>query len=423
MVTQQFKLTGLAAGTVAATALALHMSAPAQAADWQPKQISIVLSHSLGGGQDRLSRAFTKVWSKHMGAKMTVKPKRGASGRIGFDYFVSQPRDGSVLLSTNIGTTAIMYVKQRPKWSWTEKVRFVGLMGIDPGAIFVLSDSKYKTIKDVIEDAKKNTVVVGLSSWDSLENMVLHALPKQAGIKPMQVISIGGGSDTVTAVLGKHLPVGFGKVSNIGKGGKKIRFLALAMDENPVPNISGKAPTLDGALGTKTVSVASYRSIIAPGELMQTNPDRFKKLKTTFEAAKDDPEYIKLAKKVGLDPELIVDWNHEKIQGVVERFWASYQDNSNLFKTKVKAAEAKVVLTGVKSKGKYILFTDKTGKKWKTRIHNRETKLWIDGKQIKGKKEITKAREVLKKGHTCDITYMGFPLRAVTAKCVTKGAS
>ena len=420
MVKHHLKLAGLAAGTVAAAGLVFGVATPAQA-DWQPKNITIVLSHSLGGGQDRLTRAFSKVWSKHLGAKLTVKPKNGASGRIGFDYFISQPRDGTVLLSSNTGTTAIMYVKQRPKWSWTEKVRFVGLMGIDPGAIFVLSSSKYKSIKDVIADAKKGTVVTGLSSWDSLENMVLHSLPKQAGIKPMRVIPIGGGSDIVTAVLGKHLPVGFGKVSNIGKGGKKIRFLAVAMATNPVAELTGNAPTLDGALGTKTVPVASYRSMIAPGELAGKFPDRMKKLKTTFEAAKDDPAYIKLAKKVGVDPKLIVDWNHDKIQSGVEEFWAAYQANSSIFKTKVKPAKAKVTLSGVKSKGKYILFKDKDGKKWKTRIHQRGTKLWIDGKRIKGKKAVKKARQVLKKGHTCEITYMGFPLRARTAKCSTKG--
>jgi tripartite-type tricarboxylate transporter receptor subunit TctC len=420
MIKHHLKLAGLAAAGLATTGVAFGSGSPAQAA-WEPKKITIVLSHSLGGGQDRLTRAFSKVWSKHLGAKLSVKPKRGASGRIGFDYFVSQPRDGTVLLSSNIGTTSIMYVKQRPKWSWTEKVRFVGLMGIDPGAIFVLKDSKYKSIKDVIADAKKGTVIMGLSSWDSLENMVLHSLPKQAGIKPMRVIPIGGGSDTVTAVLGKHLPVGFGKVSNIGKGGKKVRFLAVAMATNPVAALTGNAPTLDGALGTKTVSVASYRSIIAPGELTGKHPDRMKKLKSTFEAAKDDPAYIKLAKKVGVDPKLIVDWNHDKVQGVVEQFWASYDDNRSIFKTKVKPAKAKVTLSGVKSKGKYILFKDKDGKKWKTRIHQRATKLWIDGKQVKGKKAIKKARQVLKKGHTCEITYMGFPLRARTAKCSTKG--
>lgn len=416
------KSMGFTAAILAAAGVAMAGASTAQGA-WDPEKITIVLSHSLGGGQDRLTRAFSKVWSKHLNAKLTVKPKNGASGRIGFDYFVSQPRDGSVLLSSNIGTTSIMYVKQRPKWSWTEKVRFVGLMGIDPGAIFALKNSKYKSIKDVIADAKKHTVIMGLSSWDSLENMVLHSLPKKTGIKPLRVIPIGGGSDTVTAVLGKHLPVGFGKVSNIGKGGSKVRFLAVVMADNPVAELTGNAPTLDAALGIKTISVASYRSMIAPGELGNMHPDRLLKLKTTFEAAKDDPAYIKLAKKVGVDPKLIVDWDHNKIQSVVEQFWASYQDNSNIFKTKVKPAKATVVLTGVKSKGKYILFTDKDGKKWKTRIHRRATKFWIDGKQIKGQKAIKKARKALKKGSTCEITYMGFPLRARTAKCSTKGSS
>jgi len=326
-------------------------------------------------------------------------------------------------LTTNVGTTGIMYVKQRPKWSWTEKVHFVGLMGIDPGAIFALKSSKYKTIGDVMSAAKKGTVIMALSSWDSLENMVLHSLPKKIGTKPMRVIPIGGGSDTVTAVLGKHVPVAFGKVSNIGKGGDKVRFLAVVMAANPVADSTGNAPTLAKAIAVKTISAASYRSMLAPGELVAKYPDRLKKLKTTFEAAKDDKAYIKLAKKVGVHPNLIVDWNHDKIQGQVEGFWAAYQANSSIFKTKVKPTKVTVVLTGVKKKGKYILFTDKAGKKWKTRIHRRSTKFWIDGKRIKGKKAVKKARKALKKGSTCEISYFGFPLRAKVAKCSTKGAS
>jgi hypothetical protein len=154
---------------------------------------------------------------------------------------------------------------------------------------------------------------------------------------------------------------------------------------------------------------------------MSSHPDRYKKLKSTFEAAKDDKAYIKLAKKVGVDSKLIVDWNHDKIQAGVEQFWASYQDNKTIFKTKVKPTKVKVKLTGVKKKGKYILFTDKSGKKWKTRIHRRSTKFWIDGKRIKGQKAVKKARKKLKKGSTCEISYFGFPLRARVAKCSTKG--
>ena len=104
MLKQHSKLVGLTAATLVGAGMALG-GAPAADAAWSPKKITIVLSHSLGGGQDRLTRAFTKVWSKHLGAKITVKPKRGASGRIGFDHFMTQARDGTVLLSSNIGSS------------------------------------------------------------------------------------------------------------------------------------------------------------------------------------------------------------------------------------------------------------------------------------------------------------------------------
>lgn len=412
------RMTSVAAGAViAAGGLA---AGAATAADYPFKTVTIVLSHSLGGGQDRATRAFAKVWEKHLGTNLNIKPKNGASGRVGFDFWVKEPRDGSSLLSSNIGTTSIMYVRQRPNWSWTEKVHFVGLMGVDPGAIFVTATSPYKTIQDLVDASKKDTMVMGVSSWDSPENMVINSLPKQAGIKPMRVIPIGGGSDVVTAVLGGHLPSGFGKVSNISRADDKIRFLAVAMDSNDAPKLTGNAPTLDKALGVNTIQVASYRAMIMPAELAGSNPALTKQLKTSFEAAKDDEAYVKAAKKVGLPKDLLVDWDHAKLQGTVERYWASYQDNANLFKVDVKDKVANVKITKIKDKGKYIYFTDKDGKEWKTRLHDRDTKFWLDGERVKGRKANKAGFSKLQVGNTCEISYSGLPLRAQTAKCTTK---
>ena len=411
-------------GTVGLAAVAMLTTgvmgvAPAQA-DWNPKKITIILPHSLGGGQDRLTRAFVKVWGKHLGAKISIKPKRGASGRIGFDHWQKQARDGTVLVSTNIATTGIMYSSQKPDWSWTDTVYNLGVMGVDPGAVFTLKSSKYKTIQDVIADARKQTILFGLSSWGSTENLTLHQLPGQVGAKPFRVIPIGGGSDLVTAVLGKHLPVAFGKVSNISKGKGKVRILAVALDRNPVPGMTGNAPTLDGALGTKTVPVASYRTIIVPKELQKTHPDRLKKLKTTFEAAKDDPAYIKLAKKVGISSDLILDMNHDELQNLTNGFWAAYEKEGAFFKQKQKKGVMKIVLTGVKKKGKFVLFKDENGKKWATRIHRKKTKFTLNGKKVKGSKKVKKARKSLKAGDECTITFVGMPVVAASANCKTK---
>ena len=91
-------------------------------------------------------------------------------------------------------------------------------------------------------------------------------------------------------------------------------------------------------LGTKTTHVASYRTIVIHKALKKNYPDRYKKLKATLEAAKDDPEYIEKAKKVDIHPNLIVDMSPAELQGTVENYWASYEKykDTGVFKRKKK---------------------------------------------------------------------------------------
>ncbi|MEX0827403.1 MAG: tripartite tricarboxylate transporter substrate-binding protein [Haliea sp.] len=278
-------------------------------------------------------------------------------------------------------------------------------------------------MQDVIDDAKKNTILMGVSSWASTENITLHQLPELAGTKPMRIIPIGGGSDLVTAVLGEHLPVALGKVSNINKAKGKVRILAVTLDKNPIPELTGNAPSLNKALGIDAVTVASLRAIIAPMEIKKTHPDRLKKLKASFEAAKDDPAYIKKAAKVGVPEKKILDQDHEELQGQVNKFWAAFDKSGDFFKQKQKRNQMKVVLIDVKKKGKFIEYKDSNGKKWITRIHRKKTKFSLNGESVKGSKKIKKARSKLKAGDECIITFEGMPIVAKSATCTSKASS
>ncbi len=401
----------IAVAAVGALGLSAALTTPAAAA-WKPKEITIVLPHSLGGGQDRLTRALVKVWSKKLGTKLVIKPKRGASGRIGMDYFTTQPQDGTTLVSTNFATTSTMYAQQQPNWKWEDTVAYLGVFGVDPGAVFVLKNSPFKSIKDVIAAAKKKKTVFALSSWASSENLTIHQLMKQTGAK-FQVIPIGGGGDLVTAVLGGHVPVGLGKVSNIAKGGDRVRVLAVAQPTNPVKEMTNNAPPLDATLGTKTVPVASYRAILLPASLKKKHPDRYKLLKSTFEATKDDPEYIKLAKKAKISKALIVDKDHEELQAITVSIWNAFNKHGAFYKNKKKPIKVKVTLENVKKKGKYIYYTSADGKKVKLKVHKRRTKIWIAGKRHKGKKGMKK----LAAGMKCEVGYLGVPVLAASVKC------
>ena len=86
------KIGKICAALVMGSGLSVSAISAVQAAEWDPKKVTIVVSHSLGGGQDRASRALVNVWAKHFGGKLEVLPKPGASGRIGFDYFLARPR-------------------------------------------------------------------------------------------------------------------------------------------------------------------------------------------------------------------------------------------------------------------------------------------------------------------------------------------
>ena len=57
----------------AAVALALVIGGSVKAAEWKPKQITVVVPHSLGGGQERLTRAFLSVWAKHLKIKFKIQ--------------------------------------------------------------------------------------------------------------------------------------------------------------------------------------------------------------------------------------------------------------------------------------------------------------------------------------------------------------
>ncbi len=409
-----FKSTGVAIAAFVAIA-GMSITAVSKArAEWNHKKVTIVLSHSLGGGQDRTTRALSKVWSKHFGAKLVVLPKGGASGRIGYDYFLSQPQDGTFILSTNIATTATMYVQQKPAWIWKDSIDFLGSIAVDPGAIFVLKDSPYKSMKDVIALGKKPRAVIALSSWASLENLVIHQIMTQTDTK-YEVIPIGGGSDLVTAVLGGHVPVGFGKVANINKASDRVRILAVSLPKNPVKDLTSNAPTLDKAAETETIAVASYRSILIPASLKKKYPDRYKKLKDSFEAAKDDPEFIKLAKKVGIAPSLILDKNAAELQGIVDGIWAAFREHGGFFKEKQKATSVTAKILELEKKGRYVSYLGPDGKKERIRVHREDSGLTINGEAEPGKK----GQKKLKVGMTCTFTYVGVAVKALSADCKT----
>jgi tripartite-type tricarboxylate transporter receptor subunit TctC len=161
----------------------------------------------------------------------------------------------------------------------------------------------------------------------------MHQIMEQTGIQ-LEIVPYGNSKDLVTQVLAGNIEAGYTKIGPIIRGGDDLKCLAISLKNNPVPGLTGNAPTIDEALGTKTIGVASYRAINLHKAFADEYPDRVKKIKETFEAAKKDPKFRAEAEKLGIDPDLMQVWSHDDVMETIRGYWEAFEKYGHIYKRK-----------------------------------------------------------------------------------------
>lgn len=195
------------------TAVGLLMQ-PATAAEYPHKTVKLVTHSSPGAGTDVFLRELVKHLSPIMGVTFVVKNVRGGSGAKAMAYLAGSPANGSVFYGTTpsyINTSLL----SKPAKTFEDLDPVVNLFQ-DPQTVYVSADSPYKTLKDVIDDAKKrpNQVRVAVSTAGSLDRQVMEQLKAETGTE-MTIITHEGGADAMLNVLKGTAHVGIGEIAEM----------------------------------------------------------------------------------------------------------------------------------------------------------------------------------------------------------------
>ena len=158
----------------------------------------------------------------------------------------------------------------------------------DPEVFAVPADSKYKSMKDLVDDAKAHPeeVKVSVTGIGSDNHLALLMFQDMTGVK-FNIVNFDGGAPAMTALLGGHVDVNFQTLGNYPSHVQSgaVRFLAIADDErSPFQGVKD-VPTLK-ELGYD-LSYASSRGISAP---KGTPPEIVNKLSDTVKKAMEDPK-------------------------------------------------------------------------------------------------------------------------------------
>ena len=156
------------------------------------------------------------------------KRPRG-SGVVASTFIKSKRGDPYYLLS--VSTTIILTAAHRPELGLGLEIYTpLALFGFDLQSVTVPIDSKFKTFKDLIDEARRepNSIVVGLASATGTARLLLYHIEKETGAK-FKYVSFKSGSDAMTAVMGNHVQLTTENVSEVygAVEAKKLRILAV----------------------------------------------------------------------------------------------------------------------------------------------------------------------------------------------------
>jgi len=202
------------------------------------KPIHLIVYTAPGGLIDITARKMVQIAAKYTNATMVVENKAGAGGLVAWEYVLSQPADGYTLFAvtrSNIGNLISTDSTMDPF-----TLDWMSLMVSDPEAIIVSTKSKYKTIQDVIADAKAkpgNQIWIAPPGIDEYETYKFWEMTGISG----KFVPFDSGAQAMAAVIGGQGQVYVGNPADIS-GKPDLKMIAIAAPErlSQFPNV----PTL-----------------------------------------------------------------------------------------------------------------------------------------------------------------------------------
>jgi tripartite-type tricarboxylate transporter receptor subunit TctC len=272
------------------------LPSPAPAASFPERDITLICPWSAGGGTDTLARTLVKNGKKYFGVNINVVNKVGGTGAVGMNSVATAKPDGYTIgvLTFNLSTYRMLGLAELSYRDFD----LIALLNRSIASLSVKADSRFKTMKDLVEYTKATpgVVTVGHSGPGSPWHLAAEDLASKLDLK-FRMVPFDGAAPTRTALVGGHITVastGMDEVLQFYQT-KEIRMLgAMSLARHPsFPDV----PTIAEAGYPIQDPVVDWRGLGAP---KGTPPEIMKVLRNGFRKATQDPEYIALMDKLAL---------------------------------------------------------------------------------------------------------------------------
>lgn len=235
----------LLAGILAA-ALPLH------AQQYPSKPIRIIIPFPPGDSLDTMSRLIGPKITERLGQNVVVDNRAGAAGQLGLELAAHAPPDGYTVVGGQGGNLAVQpHTYKKLPYDALRDFAPVALSTTNFLAIVVNPNGPYKTVKDLIAQAKANPGRVSFASngEGGFPHMAIEMMRTQGGFTYLH-IPYKGSVQILTELMGGRIDatiLGIGALAPYIKAGR-IRLLAVTSPERSAlyPDTPALAEVLPG---------------------------------------------------------------------------------------------------------------------------------------------------------------------------------
>jgi len=190
--------------------IALCCTAHAQSYPSAP--VHILVPYPPGGAVDIIARTLGDELTRQWGQTIIIENRPGAGGVIASQVLVKSPPDGYTLILVAAGHALNPYFYAKMPYGFDDFTP-VSLIGSSPNMLLVAANSPFKTLTDVLTEARANPGKLsyghaGNGTSPHLAGELLKALTKV----DIAAVPYKGGAPSLADLMGGHIPMTFNNI-------------------------------------------------------------------------------------------------------------------------------------------------------------------------------------------------------------------
>lgn len=172
------------------------------------RQVHIYVPYPAGGGVDVVTRTLGEELAKVWNQPVVIENRPGAGGTIASRAIATAQPDGYTLIMVASGHATNPFMYPNLPYDTFKDFTPISLVGSSPNVLLVKADSPYKSLGDVLAEAraKPGTLTYGMAGVGTSTHLAGELLKSLAKID-IRVVAYRGGSPVINDLLGGHIPL------------------------------------------------------------------------------------------------------------------------------------------------------------------------------------------------------------------------